>query len=243
VDKKSPSRVERNAHEVKALTPEELVKEFTGFVTSIVLKLRKKLRMNVEKEDLFGYAYRGLLDAHQRFDPNEASSFANYAYYRIRGSVLDGCRKEGWLSRNRSRDEAQRIGALNDYLDNAHSVEMNSPRPTKLNDAINRVDGLVSGAALVLMVQEAELEEILVVDEPQTERRAQQDKQKMLKAGLDELDEVEYEVVIRYYFENESMSEIGEALGHSKSWVSRINSRAIDKMRDVVMQPHYIGPD
>jgi RNA polymerase sigma factor for flagellar operon FliA len=243
VETATQRRNERDAHQVKALTPDELVEEFTGLVTSIVAKLRKKLRMQVEKDDLMAYGFRGLLDAHERFDPDESSSFANYAYYRIRGSVLDGCRKEGWLSRGRSKDEAQRIGALNDYLDNAHEVEMNAPRPTKLNDAIDRVSDLVSGAALVLMVQEAELEEVLVVDEPQTQRRKQLDKRAMLKAGLDELDEVEYEVIMRYYFEHESMTEIGKSLGHTKSWVSRINSRAIEKMRDVVLQPHYVGPD
>lgn len=234
---------DRDPFEVKSLDPDRVVDEFTPLVNSIVFKLRKKLRMQVTVDDLMGYGYRGLLDAHERFDPNNASSFVNYAYYRIRGSILDGCRKEGWLSRRRNKDEADRLSVLNEYLDNAYEIEAAAPRPGSFSEALDRVDDLVSSAATVLMVQEAELEECLLVDEPQTRRREEDDKRKMLKAGLDSLDETEYEVIRRFYFEGESMSEIGADLGYSKSWVSRVNSRAIEKMRDIIMQPHFVGPD
>lgn len=234
---------ERDPFEVKSLDPDQLVDEFTPLVNSIVFKLRKKLRMQVEIDDLMSYGFRGLLDAHERFDPNNASSFANYAYYRIRGSILDGCRKEGWLTRRRSKEEAEKLSALNQYLDNAYEIEANAPRPGSFSEALDRVDNLVSSAATILMVKEAELEETLIVDEPQTRGRELDDKRKMLKAGLDSLDETEYEVVRRFYFEGESMTDIGSDLGYSKSWVSRVNTRAVEKMRDVVLQPHFVGPE
>ncbi len=242
VGQETEQSAERDPHEVKALSPDQVVEEFTGLVTSIVHKLHKKLRVNIERDDLMAYGFRGLLDAHDRFDPSDSNAFASYAYYRIRGSVLDGCRKEGWLTRARSRDEAEKTEALNDYLESAHEAQSAAPRPTSLDDALRRVDDIVTGSATVLMVQEAELETLLTEDEPQARRREAEDNRKMLKAGLDELDDVEFEVVERYYFKHESMSEIGESLGHTKSWVSRIHTRAIEKMRDLLMQPVYFGP-
>lgn len=233
---------ERDPFAVKSLDPGQLVAEFAPLVNSIVFKLRKKLRMKVEIDDLMSYGFRGLLDAHERFDPESASSFVNYAYYRIRGSILDGCRKEGWLTRRRSKDHADQLNALNHYLDNANEIEANAPRPGSFTEALDRVDDLVTGAATILMVKEHELEESLTVDEPQTRGRELDDKRKMLKAGLDSLDDTEYEVIRRVYFENESMTDIGNDLGYSKSWVSRVNTRAIEKMRDVVIQPHFVGP-
>src|SRR5690606_300924 len=41
----------------------------------------------------------GLLDAARRFDPARGVSFRTFAYYRVRGAMLDGLRKMGAWSR------------------------------------------------------------------------------------------------------------------------------------------------
>lgn len=38
----------------------------------------------------------GLVDALEKFDPNRDLKFDTYASFRIKGSFIDGLRKEGW---------------------------------------------------------------------------------------------------------------------------------------------------
>ena len=44
-------------------------------------------------EDLEAFGIQGLLEAHSRFDASRGARFGTFAYYRIRGAMLDGVRK------------------------------------------------------------------------------------------------------------------------------------------------------
>ena len=47
-------------------------------------------------DDLVSIGFEALLDAHARFDPARGLAFPVYAYYRVRGAMLqDGRRIEG----------------------------------------------------------------------------------------------------------------------------------------------------
>ena len=56
--------------------------------------------------------------------------------------------------------------------------------------------------------------------------------QRLLKEGLRLLSNEERDIVIRFYFRSQKMSVIGKEYGHTKSWVSRIHTRAIEKIRE-----------
>jgi RNA polymerase sigma factor for flagellar operon FliA len=68
-------------------------------VERIVRRLQRELDLSCDTDDLRGWGQQGLLEAKQRFDPARGVRFSTFAYYRIRGAVLDGVRKQGWLSR------------------------------------------------------------------------------------------------------------------------------------------------
>jgi RNA polymerase sigma factor for flagellar operon FliA len=62
---------------------------------------RMKARMPVwcDVEDLQASAAAGLLDAHRRFDPAKGVKFESYAPHRMRGFVLDDLRAMDWVPR------------------------------------------------------------------------------------------------------------------------------------------------
>src|SRR4029078_7285804 len=54
--------------------------------------------------ELEAWGREGLLDAARRFEPDRGVSFRTFAYYRVRGAMLDGLRKMGnWSRRGHER--------------------------------------------------------------------------------------------------------------------------------------------
>jgi RNA polymerase sigma factor for flagellar operon FliA len=225
----------RDPHEIKAMAPEDLVEEFRGLVGSVVHSLRKKLRIRVSMEDMEGYGFKGLLEAHDRFDPETGSYFASFAYYRIRGAILDGCRKEGWLSRERSRD-ARREEALDEYMETTGKTNRNTPKPASFSEAVDRVSDMVDDAATIFLLHEETLDTIQKSDPNQHKRLERRTNVQLVRAALKILTDQEREVIMRHHYEGERMDDIGDAFGHSRSWVSRVNTRALEKMREHIMQ-------
>lgn len=58
----------------------------------------------------------GLLDSLNKFDPSRELRFDTYASFRIRGAILDGLRKEDWLSRG-TREKAKKIESAIESLE------------------------------------------------------------------------------------------------------------------------------
>lgn len=225
------SERQRDPFAIKAMAPDDLVTEFKPFVGAIVTKLRKQLHIRIALEDLEGYAYEGLLEAHSRFKPDEGAVFASFAYYRIRGAILDGCRKEGWLTRERSKD-LRREQALDEYFETTARTAAGSPTPGSFREAVDRVTSMVDDVATIFLLQEADFD-LLEQDEPGQHRRLEQRANlQLLVEAMKILDDQEREVVTRHHMEGERMDEIATTFGHSRSWVSRINTRALEKMRD-----------
>ena len=51
---------------------------------------------------------QGLFDALTKFDPGRDLKFETYASFRIRGTIIDGLRKEDWLPRT-SREKSKKL--------------------------------------------------------------------------------------------------------------------------------------
>src|SRR3569623_658689 len=78
---------------------DSLVQQHLGLVQSVARKLRKQITARIDFDDLVGYGSKGLIEAAERFDPAHGVAFTTFAYYRIRGAMLDGLRTMGWSSR------------------------------------------------------------------------------------------------------------------------------------------------
>src|SRR5439155_9969586 len=70
-----------------------------------------------------GYGQLGLAQAAQEFDPERGIQFSTFAYYRIRGAILDGANQMNWLRRRtRAGDSYDRLSGdvlANDAADSA----------------------------------------------------------------------------------------------------------------------------
>src|SRR6187551_3436872 len=99
-----------------------LVEKHLPLVQSVARKLKTQITARVDFDDLVGYGSKGLIEAAERFDSKQGVTFTTFAYYRIRGAMLDGMRTMGWYSRAdyaryRAEERAQ------EYLQNTSERE------------------------------------------------------------------------------------------------------------------------
>jgi RNA polymerase sigma factor for flagellar operon FliA len=165
--------------------------------------------------------------------------FKTYATYRIRGEILDYIRKE-WKIRNpnyqrkvdRDKVEEKMLEMARNTLD-----EM-GPRTDEERDAALQLS--ISNTAVVYLLSLESVENIseaLQKDDISNEiigRIERTNERVSLHDSLMELDENERKVIKMYYYENKSQIEISRALNMSKSKVSRLHMRILEKLKHKV---------
>lgn len=217
---------------VGELDEEELVERFEGLVGSIAQTIWDRQSMDVPFEDVRAYGYEGLLEAHDNYDPDRGVSFSSFAYYRIRGAIFDGFRAEGWSTRHHAFDVDDRV-ALNDHMEDHAEVRAHLPRSKTIRDSIKHIDKMVGDSVTILLMRHFDLEDLETTEEAdQLEETDRRQKLRLIREAIDDLSDNERDVVVRHHFKGHQMNAIADDLGYSKSWISRINSRAIDKIRD-----------
>lgn len=216
------------------LTEDEVVERYKSFVEGIAAKTRKHFRLSAPLEDMIAYGYAGLIEAHRRFEPDDRASFTSFAYYRVRGAIIDGCRKEGWAPRDR-QIKLHHIGAANEHLESNHRANLQAPAARSLGESIDRVSRMVGDVITIMLVRQSDLERILVQENtPQDRHNTQQTRERLIRKGLDALDEQERMIILRHHMEEEPLASIARELGLSTSWLSRMHARALEKMRDAL---------
>lgn len=216
---------------VADMTSEEVVEAYSGLVVDTSRTLAEDLQCPVDLDDIVGWGYQGLLEAHERFDPTIDTSFASFAFYRIRGAIYDGLRSAGWAVRGTAIQLRDSM-AINDYLESNMLAERPLARTKSFSDCIKYLDRMVGDCVTICLIENDRLELVSHTEEATQPREVERDQLAAeLTEAFERLTDNEREVLMRYHLEGESMTHIAEQLDMSKSWVSRINARALDKLR------------
>ena len=115
----------------------ELIAQHEKMVHGLASRLRRELSLRGDLEDLIAFGFGGLLEAHHRFDPGRGVRFQTFAYYRIRGAMLDGVRKMADLPRRAH----ERLQAAAEVTPTA--------APTALDKAFTRMSASLSTATVL----------------------------------------------------------------------------------------------
>jgi len=197
-------------------------------VERVVRRLQRELDLSCDLDDLRAWGHQGLLEAKGRFDPERGVRFTTFAYYRVRGAVLDGVRKQGWLKR-RAYAKLKAYEAGDHLGEQLAESEAQSPSRTPAARAaqIEDVLGKISAAYMLSAVGQGEDD---IPDTPEELLGSAQTRE-VVKQGLDVLPERERVLVEAVYFEGATIEEAGARLGLSKSWASRMHAKALERMR------------
>ncbi|MDT2045816.1 FliA/WhiG family RNA polymerase sigma factor [Priestia aryabhattai] len=223
-----------------------LVKQYMPLVNYHVQRIGVGLPRNVHKEELKSLGLIGLYDALEKFDHERDLKFDTYASFRIRGAILDGLRKEDWLSRS-AREKAKRV---------EHTIEKLEQRYLR-NVTVQEIASEIkmTEEEVVHVMNEGFFANVLSIEEPIKEHdegdhqsyairdeRMITPEDHLLKEEyfaelvqiIEQLNEKEQLVISLFYKEELTFTEIGHILGLSTSRISQIHSKALFKLRNTL---------
>lgn len=197
-------------------------------VERVVRRLQRELDLSCDLGDLRAWGHQGLLEAKGRFDPERGVRFTTFAYYRVRGAVLDGVRKQGWLKR-RAYAKLKAYEAGDSLAAQLADSEAQSPSRTPLARAAQLDDTLAKISAAYMLSAVGQGEES-APDTPE-ELVTSAETRNVVQQGLSLLPDRERQLLRAVYFEGVTIEEAGGRLGLSKSWASRMHAKALERMR------------
>lgn len=213
-------------------TEEEFIEEYRGLVRSIAMKVRARYDLEVELDDLMADGYAGLVEAKSRFDPDKGVQFNTFAYYRIRGAILDGVRKNSFMPRRayeqlRAAEAALGIG---EALGEARAADPRGRKDVaKCTEALHATISRLT-ASFVIASLGQDIEPQATPEQSLLEGESAQ----RVRAALEQLPERERALVKGHYLEGRRFDLVAEELGISKSWASRLHSKALDRLRQLL---------
>jgi len=197
-------------------------------VERVVRRLVSELDLSCDVNDLRGYGFQGLLEAKQRYEADRGVRFSTFAYYRIRGAVIDGVRKQGWMSR-RAFAKLKAFEATDNLAE--QSGEANAAKPlTTLAARAAEIDDALAKVTAAYVIAAVGQDRAETEATPETMLDTAEEQQK-IKRGLDKLPEKERTLLEAVYFDGMTIEQAGERLGLSKSWASRVHAKALHRMR------------
>jgi len=192
------------------------------------------------KEDLISCGVIGLIDAIDRFDLSRGVKFETYAYFRIRGEIIDQLRKEDWIPKN-VRNQVKVIESALVHLENKFGrtpTEEEIAKHTDLSlENVRKYLGQYHSLTMISLdeqLQESSLGSLLADNKSISpeEFACQNELKNELAKVINSLAENEKVVVSLYYFEEMNLKEIGAVLGVSESRVSQIHTKALMRIKN-----------
>ncbi|MBT2657846.1 FliA/WhiG family RNA polymerase sigma factor [Bacillus sp. ISL-18] len=230
-----------------SVSEEKLVKQYLYLVERMASRLSINIPQRmIQKEDLLGLGYIGLLEAIKKFDYTKGYQFETFGLWRIKGAMLDGIRQMDWVPRG-LRERAKK---LNQAYRQLEQTLMRTPTEEELSKFLDmplkEVDQAISALSLSTLLslnepinaneeegnQQSRLD--LVSDERTVshERKTQMGEFRHLLAScIDKMPEKEKIVLSLLYYEGLTQVEIAEAMNLTKGRISQIHSQAIMRLR------------
>ena len=221
---------------------DRLILHYSPLVKYVAGRVAVGLPQNVEQADLVSYGIFGLIDAIEKFDQGRGFKFETYAISRIKGAILDELRSIDWVPRSvraKGRAVERAFSKLEARL-------KRSPTEAELAAELDMTDTqLQTVLGQLSLTGVAALDEMLgdrgdattlgdtipdAGDSPgalleRSELRGQ------LAEAIERMPDREKMVLTLYYFENLTLSQIGEVLGVTESRVSQIHTKSVLQLR------------
>lgn len=214
--------------------PEVLARLHEGLdlVDMLARQLRRQCGPYVQVDDLASQGREALLAAARSFDPDRGVPFRRWANLRIRGGMIDAIRQYGNLPRRVYR----KLRAIQsaDHVHETAAEEQAATPVTTADDAAARISDQLSSAAMAMALGFLSMRSGDALERAPDQHANPEDavaREELLariRDAIAERPEAERRLLERHYFEDIPFEETARELGLSKSWASRLHSRAIE---------------
>jgi RNA polymerase sigma factor for flagellar operon FliA len=211
---------------------QQLAELYLPFARMVAAKLYgKRPNDEIEFGDYLQLASLGLLDAIDRFEPDQGAAFTTYAHYRIQGSVLNEL--EHYTERQKQACLQRRV---RDRIDSIRAPDT----PHDAAKVFERLAAIAVGMALGMMLEDEglcqdETAERLLAAPGYTSLELRQLRQRLLSL-IDGLPERERQVIRYHYLQQMEFVEIAQLLGLSKGRISQLHHAALASLRAQIAQ-------
>lgn len=219
---------------------EWLLIHYASLIKFVAGRLAAGLPKSVDTADLVSAGVFGLMNAIDRYEPGRGAKFETYAIPRIRGAILDSLRALDWVPRavrSRSRTIESTISLLEHELGR-------SPTDEEIALKLDISDGEFQKWLSDIAASSIGPLDHVMADNAATPTHSDvynatspdavvdaEELRKVMRHEIKKLPERERLVLVLYYDENLTLSEIGEVLGVTESRVSQIHTKAVLQLR------------
>lgn len=226
---------------------DQLITKFSYLVKWVIGRFPKIETSDFDKDDLIGYGCLGLIEAVDRYNPDQNCSFETFAINRIRGEVLDFLRSRDFLSRT-SRTRVKRYQAAYNELEAKlgraptdeemmKSLNLSEADYRKIMAQVNVNIYSLDSADVTKPFEDSKstLVDSIASDEITQEEMVERVllKEKLAQA-IDSLQKRDRLVVALYHYQKLTFKEIGEILGVSESRASQLHMKALQKLKVIM---------
>ena len=208
---------------------DQLIVDHLAFVQHVLGRIVAGLPRGIDNENLEAAGILGLVEAAGQFDASRGVSFKTFSFPRIRGAILDELRRNCPLPQQMLQRWALiRRAAGATPLPDAETLAV------RTGLSVEEIEECLE--AIRLTRPESWREELSTegvyrrIDPGEGLERA--DQVGLLTDAIEQLPRTDRLVVSMYHLDDMRLKEIGEVLGLSESRVSRLHSRAEQRLRD-----------
>ena len=225
-----------------------IVEHYSNLIGSIARKYSKGRNLH---EDIVQVGMIGLLSTIRRFDPSAGTPFEGYLIPMVIGEIKRFLRDKTWDVHvpRRIKDMWPKVNAAVDELTTQYQ---RSPKIHEIADYIGiSEEEVLETMELGKGYQTASVDKSIETGSDGSEMTAldfigsedkgyqQVDERLLVESALHVLDEREKQIIQWTFIEHKSQREVGESLGISQMHVSRLQKKAIEKLRKVLARHAY----
>lgn len=235
----------------------KLIEHYGPLVRIIAKKVRSTLPRHINEDDLYACGIFGLIEAIDRFEPDKNVKFENFAYFRIRGAMIDELRSLDWVPRSVRFRSKSLTRAREQFVAENHR----EPTDEELADLLqvdvaklHELEGQARDAEWIVSLNETlsadEPDDRLTSDVPSgavalEDHVADNDELERVRERLGDalatLPERQMLTLAFYYLYEMTLAEVGEVMGVSESRVCQIQTKALGIVREL-LEPSYLEP-
>tara|TARA_B100000809_G_scaffold141870_2_gene139439 strand:+ start:551 stop:1330 length:780 start_codon:yes stop_codon:yes gene_type:complete len=224
-----------------------LIEQYYQLVKYNAERVWAKLPEGVDLNDLISAGTFGLMDAIEAFDLSRGVKFETYCVPRIRGAMLDELRMMDWVPRlvrskasklEAARKRAQSLsGRPPTDKEVAREMKLNGRDYHKLKTDANAVITVSLNKKWYETDSYKDVREVDILEDSKGEDPTmdiqKEDLMKLVTRGLNRNERL---IMILYYYEEQTMKEIGATLGLSESRVSQMHSSIVARLQGQLRQ-------
>jgi RNA polymerase sigma factor for flagellar operon FliA len=209
---------------------------YLEFVRKIAGKVKRQFNPPMDIDELADCGFLGLRQALDRYAPSAGVKFETFAYYRIKGAMLDEIARQCPLSRHMIR-KLRLARKANDYMEGAcaDAGGMEGATPGAGAALIAGIVMDLSAVHAMVSVTVRHTEDgghaVEFVDEAAAGRHQEAVVSSELRSLLGRLPGDQAELLRLYYYEDMTLEEAGRTMGFSKGWACKLHNAAIRRLR------------